>query len=195
MSTASEPDESSLPTAQDSFFEHLNASRSWTSAWEPEHDWYHYVTGYKYAADVLVAHLETAGRLAYKLGPPIVFLYRHHLELALKQFARQCGDLLGRDVGPLIDHRLNHLWRFCLSLLAEISPGGIEGAEMQETTRLLEEFDSVDLASQAFRYPEEKDGSPSPLGLKEIDLGRVCKVADKISLLLDCIAADLETRE
>jgi hypothetical protein len=50
--------------------------------------WYDYTIGYKEAADILVGHVESTGRRADKLGYPILFLYRHHLELVVKSLIR-----------------------------------------------------------------------------------------------------------
>src|SRR6267378_3012323 len=186
--------ESALPAVEDRFFEAPSLRSPGAAEWERAPDWYHYTTGYRDAADILMANLEAAGRGAYKLAPPIVFLYRHHLELALKQLARQCGSLLGRDVPPQVDHRVNALWRLCLALLEEESPGSTGAAEVQQTTRLLDEFCRVDLKSETFRYPEDQEGNPWSWGLNEIVADRVQEVVDKISLLLDCISTELSTR-
>ena len=186
------PDENTaLPTAADRFFEDDEGGGRplWVSDWDREHDWYHHVTGYKDAADVLLAHLENTGRDARKLGPPIVFLYRHHLELALKQLARQCGRLLGREGVVPLHHRLDDLWRLCLSLLLDLSTGGVDAEEARQTTRLIDEFCHADPTSEAFRYPEDKEGYPSLS--RDIELQRISEVVGKISLLLDCIGTDL----
>ncbi len=180
-----DPDENTgLPTAADRFFgDDVGSRRPWASEWEREHDWHHHVTGYKDAADVLLAHLENTGRDARKLGPPIAFLYRHHLELALKQVARQCGRLLGRHGIVPLSHKLDELWRLCLSLLVEVSAGGTDAEEVKQTTRLIEEFCRADGTSETFRYPEDKEGYPSLSG--EIELEKLREVVGKISLLLD----------
>jgi len=190
-----DPDENTgLPVAADRFFGDDVGSRvAWASGWELEHDWYHHVTGYKDAADVLLAHLENTGRDARKLGPPIAFLYRHHLELALKLLARQCGRLLGRDAIAPPSHRLDQLWRLCLSLLLEVSAGTTAADEVKQTTTLIDEFCRADATSEAFRYPEDKEGYPTLSG--EIDLDRLREVISKVSLLLDCISTDISVRD
>jgi hypothetical protein len=192
--TITEGEANAVPTANDRFFTDLGRPDTWASAWDREHDWYHWVTAYKYAADILVGHRMT-GPLPHKLGMPIVFLYRHHLELALKQLARQCGGLLGRDIALPVDHRLNNLWRFCLALVEEESPGSTDSDEVQNITRLLEEFSRVDPKSDTFRYPEDTSGRPSLSGVGEINLARIRDVVDRISLFLDCISTDLSTKE
>jgi hypothetical protein len=184
-----------LPTLKDRFFDGDPAGRrTWTSGWEREHDWYHHVTGYKDAADILIADLENGGRDTRKLGPPIMFLYRHHLELALKWLARECLKSLGRtDVVPT-SHHLDDLWRLCLSLLTDVSRGSGAAEEVKQTTRLVDEFCRVDRTSEVFRYPENKDGQPSLPDGVEVDLDRVRDTVAKISLLLDCISTDLSAR-
>ena len=189
-------EETGFPTAEDRFFEdHPRGRGTWASEWEREHDWYHHVTGYKYAADVLIAHVEQTGRVAHKLGPPIVFLYRHHLELALKQLARECFKMLGRNEVAPWGHRLDQLWRLCLSLLVEVSAGDTTAEEVEQTTRLIHEFCRADPTSETFRYPEDKQGNPSLSGVGDVDLERVREVVGKISLLLDCISTDLSMQE
>jgi hypothetical protein len=179
-----------FPTAADRFFgDEVGGRRRWVSEWEREHDWHHHVTGYKDAADVLLAHLENTGRDVRKLGPPIVFLYRHHLELSLKQLARQCGRLLGREGVVPLSHKLDDLWRLCLSLLLDLSVGGLDAEEIRQTTRLIDEFCRTDHTAETFRYPEDKEGYPSLSG--DIELERVREVVGKISLLLECLSTDL----
>lgn len=187
-------DSAALPTADDRFFGDPCVRQTWASAWDREHDWYHYVTGYKDAADTLFAQLEAGGR-AIKLGPPIVFLYRHHLELAIKQLMRQCAALLHRDVAIPLHHRLDDLWRLCLSLLVEESPGSTAAEEVQQTTRLIDEFCRVDRTSAAFRYPEDKAGNPSLSGVGEMSLAQIRDVVGKVSLLLECISTELSSHE
>lgn len=59
-----------FPTATDRFFgDAVGGRRLWASEWEREHDWHHHVTGYKDAADVLLAHLENADGTRGSLGP------------------------------------------------------------------------------------------------------------------------------
>jgi hypothetical protein len=190
-----EPDDSTgLAAADDRLFGEAARRHTWASPWEREHDWYHYVTGYKDAADALCAHLATGGR-AIKLERPIIFLYRHHLELAVKQLIRDCAALIGRDVPVPQHHRLDDLWRLCVSLLAEETPGSTSSEEVQQTTRLIDQFSRVDPMSETFRYPEDKVGNPSFVEIGQIDLDRVRAVVGKISVLVECISTELSTDE
>lgn len=158
-------------------------------------DWYHLINGYKDAADCLVVHaLETRGDLR-KLGNPILFLYRHHLELALKDLIRDCLSLLGREDAFPKTHRIGMLWQTCRSLLDEISPGLCCSEEVGNATRLMLDFQKVDPTSEAFRYPEDKHGN-RPLSDKAVFyLETVREVVGKISLMLECISEDISARK
>ncbi|HHS8916416.1 TPA: hypothetical protein ACTVMT_005267, partial [Escherichia coli] len=44
-----------------------------------------YTEGYRRAADILINHIDESGRDQDFLVYPVLFLYRHHLELLIKQ--------------------------------------------------------------------------------------------------------------
>jgi len=181
-----------LPGARDQIFEFTAADPVTASPYAKNEDWYFYVNGYKDAADFLAAHVATEGN-PRKLGYPILFLYRHHLELAIKKLIRDCYTLLGHDQAIPAIHAIDKLWQLCCSLLQEISPGIPKNEEIQQTTRLVTDLCKVDPKSEAFRYPEDKSGNAPRLDVA-FDIGTVGVVVGKISLLLDCIGADIHTR-
>ena len=49
-----------------------------------------YAAGYRRAAELLIEHIDTKGRDQDVLVYPVVFLYRHHVELALKRIISIC---------------------------------------------------------------------------------------------------------
>ncbi len=127
-----------------------------------------------------------AGRRANKLGYPILFLYRQHLELVVKSLIRVCCNALGRHQDFAKHHDLDQLWQTCARLLREISPAASVD-EVQETTRLFQELSVVDPAADAFRFPEDKRGNASLAGVLDVDLSRVRDIVEKMSFFLDCI--------
>lgn len=153
--------------------------------------WYDYTTGYKEAADVLVAHIETTARGYAKLRYPILFLYRQHLELVVKDLIRECCSTLGRDADFPKHHFLDQLWNRCVGLLREVSPAA-SPSEINETTRLFDELCKVDPASEAFRYPEDRSGNESVPPAIDVDLSGVRDVVGRISFFLDCIDTSLK---
>jgi len=189
----SEDEMAALPSPEDRLFEFVADGSITPSEFSRKQDWYFYINGYKDAADLLVTHAATEGD-PRKLGYPILFLYRQHLELALKELIRDCRRLLGWHEAFPKTHRIDELWRICRGLFDEISPGMSNNDEIQQTTRLIAEFCKIDPTSEAFRYPEDKDGNPPALGV-EIVLSTVKEVVGKMSLLLDCIGTHISTRE
>lgn len=181
-----------FPGAGDKLFELFPGAPVSTSSFENRQAWYFYVNGYKDAADLLVAHVAEGD--SRKLGYPIAFLYRQNLELALKSLIRKSRRVLGRNETFPKTHRIDELWRLCTALLKEISPATLENDEIKHTTRLIAEFCTVDLTSEAFRYPESKDGTAPPFDVR-ITLTTMKDVVGKISLLLDCIHTHISTQD
>src|SRR5713226_2193184 len=186
-------DMTAFPGAGDKLFDIAVGRPAAAPSFSKKQDWYFYINGYKDAADFLMDHGGTEVDFR-KVGYQILFLYRQHLELVLKDLIRDCRSLLGWDEAFPKTHRIDELWRLCLNLLQEISPGMCDNEEMQHTTRLMAEFCKVDPTSEAFRYPENRDGNPPRFDV-DIDLSRVKDVVGKISLLVDCISTHISTLE
>lgn len=184
-------DQGGFPTAADVLFTLRHA----TNRPATEEDWYHYTQGYLRAADLLIAYLERNSREARKLGAPIVFLYRQHLELTLKTLMRDCQRFLGKKVAIPHEHRFEHLWPACRDLISEAFPGYADSDEMRNTTRLLMEFNAVDPHSTMFRYPEDRNGNASLANVGAVDLNAISAVVAKISLMLECVQAGIDAME
>lgn len=180
-----------LPSSEDHLFTSQedwwnNACVNWC------HDgWGLYASGYK-EADLLVQHVEKLGSGQDLLVYPVLFLYRQYLELQIKDLIRQGHRLknIGNDFPK--HHHIGNLWEVCHKLLSEISPGD-SVAELKEIARLIAEFSAVDPGSIGFRYPQDKDGNPSLLGITHINLRNVRDVIGKISIIL--MGADAQLGE
>jgi len=152
--------------------------------------WLPYSLGYKEAADRLVAQIEAEHRDHDLMVFPIVYLYRHYLELAVKGLIQQAQKLLGDTVKVPAKHTLVELWTTCSALLERVSPGdSIE--ERRQIGRLLLEFASVDPTSTGFRYPMDTRGNPSLTGLRQVNIPNVRDVVRKIALILDGAQAQM----
>ncbi|MHC1751423.1 hypothetical protein [Humidesulfovibrio sp.] len=174
-----------LPGKEDNFFAkegnwQSNACVNWT------HDKFTlYSMGYKEAADTLVKHIDETGRKQDILVYPILFLYRHYLELMLKTIINDARIIFeGKGGYPKDTHNLNDLWNTCYPLLNKLSPND-SVKEFAEIKRLFAEFTEFDPNSMPFRYPEDKKSCPSLPGLKIINLGNVKNVVGKISIILE----------
>jgi hypothetical protein len=118
--------------------------------------WSRLADSYKEAADRLAGI--TKSPYAYLMhGSPILFLYRHYIELRLKSLLLDAGELLDEphDVPPL--HFLRSLWERVRKLLLRIGPES-DGAWCKRADQVIDEFDAIDPTSFAFRYPVDKNG-------------------------------------
>jgi len=153
--------------------------------------WAFYALGYKRAADILVGEFAEMSRGRDPLVFPIVFLYRQFLELSLKDLIRQARCYLECSTAFPAMHELDKLWRKFCSLLSEINSDAVTD-EMRQIERLIDEFCAIDPISQAFRYPEDKQGNPSLPNMNDINVVNVRDVVSKMALLLECVDAMVE---
>lgn len=173
-----------LPSESDRLFE--SEGEWWAQAilhFTPDR-WVLYAIGYKDAADILVDDCRQRDRNQDALIYPVLFLYRHHLELSLKDLIVRGRKLLDIDEPFPAHHKLNELWSTCDSLFDEIAPND-SMQERQNIGRLIDEFVKVDPLATAFRYPIDRDGSPSLPGVQHIDLLNVKRVIGRIAVILD----------
>lgn len=122
-------------------------------------DWHSYAFCYRRAADTLVDQFAVPA-----LGPdgmflPILFLYRHYLEVSLKGLLADCGELLGEKVPIPTTHKLTPIWQQLHPILERALPGQAS-AWMDRIGALVEEFQKLDPTSMTFRYPVDTGGDP-----------------------------------
>jgi hypothetical protein len=136
---------------------------------------------YKEGADELTK-LAGISRSYARLGAPIMFLYRHYIELQLKSLLIDAGELLDepQDVPPR--HYLATLWQRVRTLLLRVSPNS-DGEYFIRADQIVADFDSIDPTSFTFRYPVNKVGEPST----ECDLYVDPRVARQMIAELDIL--------
>ncbi len=145
--------------------------------------WGLYISGYKIAADSLVKKVIRTKRHQDSLVYPIVFLYRHYIELLLKKILLDGYRLLDKTQEVPTVHKLDYLWRECRAILLEIWP--------EEDTTALDSIETciknimeIDPSSTGFRYPVDKNDKPSLPELTHINIRHLSTtINDTISLL------------
>lgn len=128
-----------------------------------EFDWDRHTYEYKTAADILVEHFESEAKHDLQVYP-IMFLYRHYLELAIKILiikSRKYHQNIEpeesiRSFSKNDGHNLVNLWDKFLSISAPE-----KRTELKQITRLIGELCKLDSGSYAFRYPTNPNGGPS----------------------------------
>lgn len=121
--------------------------------------WSRLADSYKETADRLVGITNNSHGYAMH-GAPIIFLYRHYIELSLKSLLLAAGDLLDEPQAVPPQHYIRTLWLKVRKLLLKISPES-DGEWFERADNVIGDFDALDPSSFAFRYPVGKDGRAS----------------------------------
>jgi len=153
--------------------------------------WISYSQSYKLAADVLIeaAFLQEAASEITRLYP-ILFLYRHFLELELKSvtvlgyIANEIPDLEKKLQRLLNTHSLTGLIAECRPLLVrESGPPGFT-TQFDHLERCIREFAAHDPNSYAFRYPVDKSLSSYKIMPRAVDLNNLRAVVGRMAKFL-----------
>jgi hypothetical protein len=112
-----------------------------------------YIEGYKRAADKLV---NEAGSDIDWIVYPIVFLYRHHIEISLKATIATGNELLETLNST---HRLTVLWAELKRIVKEIWEEEFPEKDFEFIDSMIQEFEKYDENSDSFRYSKDKKGN------------------------------------
>jgi hypothetical protein len=154
--------------------------------------WHGYKEGYKRAADQLVASVAETGRNQDYLIYPIVFLYRHAIELSLKHLIIVGSKLLDEEPGKIGDHPLIPLWQKSRPLIERVWPEGPK-EDLEAIEAVLEQFEARDRRSTAFRYPVDKSGQPSQMKNEQISIRNFSEVSTRVLALLESCQSGLDS--
>ncbi|HXT60559.1 MAG TPA: hypothetical protein VN699_18095 [Pirellulales bacterium] len=115
-----------------------------------------YATGYFEAGARLVASLQADSRSVDCVIYPLVMVYRHGIETALKHLSRVLPPLCDEAAEPKLTHNLLDNWKIVRRCLTEME----EGDQILDRVEfLLKEFVEIDPRGETFRYPEGTNGS------------------------------------
>ncbi len=146
--------------------------------------WDAYATGYKDAADIIVARVVETHQGMDNLVYPVAFLYRHYLELRLKEIIIHGRQLVGAPRVGKWNHDIGKLWCTARQLLEQIYPKDSK-ANLNIVGECIEVFCQFDLTSTNFRFPANNDDSPTLTGVNRINLRHLGEVMGRIAGLLD----------
>jgi len=146
------------------------------------HGLYSYALAYKCAADKLVDSLQ--GSSGQDVVFPVCYLYRHHLELMVKQCTRTASCMVD-DGGayPTKGHDLNGYWKECRSLL-ESAMSQRWRASFDKVEKVIAAF-SFDFEGELFRYPEDVNHSTWENSVEYLNLRKMRDSVSAASDLLD----------
>jgi hypothetical protein len=129
--------------------------------------WWGYAEGFRLGADYLVERIEQTSADQDFLVYPVVFGYRHAVELRLKVIIRDARRLLREPGGAPKGHKLDRLWTTLRPLLEQAFPNESKD-DLDAADEAITQLHKADPASTGFRYPEDTAGGPSlaHLGLR-----------------------------
>ena len=165
------------------------SSRAFTPAQSPDERLYRLTRGYKRAGDLLVEKALGNPADQRNLIYPIVFCYRHYIQLALKGVIEDHGPVLGIYHGK--DHNLKELWELFEKICQAHSRGDSDG--LATVAACIHELAEVDSGSFSFRYARTKKGEPITLPKDGFDLITLHDVMNGIENFFEC--ADLDFSE
>jgi hypothetical protein len=143
-----------------------------------------YANGYFIAADILTRHAQDDRLDRNFLALPICYLYRHNLELQLKELIA-VGQRVVRPINEKLNHhRIKRLWAIARELLRDAAPEKPEPKEFRKVDELIDHINTVDDDGQAFRFPTKMNGDRSLSTVTEIDLDALRETANSVTLLL-----------
>lgn len=164
-----------------------------------------YIEGYLRAADILVQHVIELKRDQDFLVYPIIFLYRHHIELILKSLLLRTSYLSGqkltkKDQENLGSHKLIPLWQALKPLIDSVSDKAgwerLEKTDLEGVDDYIQQLSNLDPESFSFRYAKSKKGNPSlPKDLTLINLRHFSNMMKNLSAYLDHIDVGFQALE
>lgn len=168
--------------------------------------WDLYSIAYKDGADRLVEQFADWPDGEFYAACPIMFLYRHYLELKLKELVIRLDHWHGvaddftrsrprRTPVPFSvpGHKLRESWEMVRSLLEQMSDEFLSCGVLDEFVTGYDEiearvsdFDRLDRSSMMFRYPTDRKGVPHGVRLPDRT------ALDRVKTVVEAIASDLD---
>lgn len=153
---------------------------------------------FKEAADKIINELSRGDDPWHpdKFFMPIAYLYRHGLELQLKQLIKMgiTLEFIKRDdnvSAALVDHKLHQLWNIARKIIEYYWPEGPK-EDVNAAGRIIQEFHNIDKSGQILRYSEDVSGKKTLGCLPEsVQLTHLKDVMDAVFNFLEGCQAGL----
>lgn len=170
-----------------------------------------YISGYKDAGDQLTESFLTGSDRFDHVVFPIAFLYRHHIELLLKQLVRagiqsglirepsrprgepcaSCGHVQ-RTRDWRSEHDLRELWSLARQVIVAFCPQS-PSEDLLAVERVIQEFHRLDAKGQSFRYSTSLNGRTHLQNVpRALDLCELRRVVDGVSCFLEAAVTGIE---
>ncbi|MCZ6608449.1 MAG: hypothetical protein O7A66_00410 [Alphaproteobacteria bacterium] len=146
-------------------------------------------SGYMGAGAALIDACEEHSHERHFLIYPILFNYRHGIELAMKWIIVQYGRYSTVKIGEIEHHDLWQLWELCKQIIIEV---GSESESIAVIEQVIKDFHDLDKSALAFRYSRDKTGALIALPDGMIDLQNIRDVMEGVSHYFDGVDGQLD---
>lgn len=147
--------------------------------------------GYKTAGDLMVEAAGRDGLARDTLVFPIIFNYRHFIEISLKYLLANYGPTVG--IAPnWRSHDLARLWRSSLEMFKKYEITDPDDTNPTVGAIILE-FAKIDPRSYAYRYPVDRWGRQLPVAQRHLHLPTLADVMNGVSGYFDGCDACLDS--
>ena len=149
----------------------------------------HIWSGYMGAGAALIEASEEDRNERHFLIYPILFNYRHGIELAMKWVIAQYGRYSTVEIGEIEHHDLWQLWKLCRQIIIEV---GSEDESIAVVEQVIKDFHDLDKSALAFRYSRNKKGALIGLPDRMIDLQSIRDVMEGVPIFFDGVDGQLD---
>ncbi len=141
------------------------------------------IDGYKKGADLMVERALKERTERDILIFPIVFCYRHFIELSFKYLINTYGNVVGIE-SKWNTHNLSELWKTVKNVLKKYMAPDVDGVE-SIVDKIIAEFEKIDQRSFSFRYPVNTGGQIIEFDREKFDLVNLAKVMNRLEGFFD----------
>ncbi len=153
--------------------------------------WDIYAIGYSMQAEAGINALLRGNNGDY-LVYPILFCYRHYLELRLKQLIIAGAELYDQNLTAPNRHNLIELWdAIYVPILHETWSSDLAHRDFERAGDVIGWFNEFDPSSEAFRYPIGKSGRLLPKSSLGVNLISVREAMAEVTITLDAVSGEI----
>jgi hypothetical protein len=149
-----------------------------------------YIISFREAAEVLSTYVVTKGMHDLLLFP-ILFSYRHWLELQLKSIIALGYRWDGERPEPMHTPKLDVLWPRARAAIEKAFPD--DPADLNAVESIINQMVDIDPDSMSFRYARNRSGEANlPRDLERVNIGHLATVMLQVGILLDGAASGMD---
>ena len=156
-----------------------------------------YTLGFRLAANAVIDKARQENTHPDLLLVPVAYLYRHYLELMLKDLVRLGvkANMLTVTDGRLTQHYLDKLWRGARELIEAFWPAS-SSDDLNAVEQVIHEFHQLDALGQAFRYASDVRGGANLSAVpKWIDLDSLQATMKAVANFLEAAEAGIDAAD